>query len=185
MHKHTLFHCLIGGLVTVSLAACVWPSPPMGQPVSPPPEILNSPLMDSRWRVEEVTLHGEPVTFDLFRPVYIIFYREGTLRIYSEHCGSGRYAITYQDEQHHRIGEGEGPPEDCGALFMSDDPTVSCTELVGSDDDPLACAQAINAQLGDVNRALIATNAYELRDDALILRGEDAEMRLVLDNPSD
>lgn len=179
---HTLVRCLIGGLVTVSIAACVLPSPPpTGQPVSPPPEILNSPLMDNRWRVEEVTLHGEPVIFDLFRPVYVYFNRGGTIGIHSEGCGTGSGSlIVYLGEQRYRIGGGTSTPVDCGGGFLSE---VDCTELVGSDDDPQACAQAINAQFGDVERALAATNEYELRDDALILRGEEAEMRLVLDNP--
>lgn len=191
MHKQTLarlwrwrylLRSLVGGLVTVSLAACILPSPPpTGQPVSPPPEILNSPLMDNRWRVEEVIYQEGSVTFDLYRPVYVYFNRWGTIGIRSEGCGtSSASLIMYLGEQRYRIGDGTSLPVDCGGGFLAE---VDCTELGGSDDDPLACIQAINKQFGDVERALTATHEYELRDDALILRGEGAEMRLILDNP--
>lgn len=169
-----------------SIMACMpMPQPSLGQPESPPSEVLHSPLIDNRWRVEDVLLNGKTVTFDLFKPVYVVFDHQGTLRIYSERCGFTNYAILYLSEQQFRFGQGVATAQDCGELLMRDDPTVNCAKLAGNDASRQACARAINAQLGDVNRALAATNKYELRGKQLILRGEDAEMHLVLDNPAD
>jgi hypothetical protein len=159
------------------------PQPSLSQPESPPPGVLNSPLVDNRWRIVDVTFHGEDVTFDLFKPMYIIFTREGVLHIYSERCGSGRYAIAYLGEQRYRLGQGSSTAEDCGALIMRDDPTVDCTALVGSDASWQTCARAISSQLARVRRALEATNEYVLDKYELRLKGETAEMHLVLDNP--
>ncbi|MCC6168200.1 MAG: hypothetical protein IT329_13315 [Caldilineaceae bacterium] len=123
------------------------------------------------------------MTFDLFKPVYVHFDRGGTVGIRSEGCGTASgYLIVYLGEQRYRIEPHISTPLDCGGGFLSQ---VDCEALIGRGDDPLACAQAIDAQFGGVNRALDATNEYELHDEQLILRGEDAEMRLVLDNPSD
>lgn len=119
------------------------------------------------------------LTFDYYRPVYVHFSKEGTVSIHSERCGSSSFLIVYLGEQRYHIGDGVSTAEDCGGFAA-----VNCAEF---DDkfDRIACehGKAIEAQRTDLGSALKSTSEYELREDELILRGEEAEMRLVLDNP--
>lgn len=154
---------MIAVVMISSLTACVpLQQPSLSQPISPPPRVLDSPLIDNRWRVETVTHQGEDVPLDTVAPIYIVFTDNGLLNIDSYkdlgdgvRCGSATYAIEYVAGQAYRIGEGMAP-------------AVHCPN---------------SSQFADVKTALRATNEYELNEDALTLRGEEAEMRLVLDNP--
>ena len=53
---------MIAVVMISSLTACVpLQQPSLSQPISPPPRVLDSPLIDNRWRVETVTHQGEDV----------------------------------------------------------------------------------------------------------------------------
>ena len=183
-HRLQLLLVLVALTVT---AACINIDPlrlPI-QPQSPPPGVLNTPLMDNRWRVEQVTYQGEALAFEVVAPQYITFTSDGGLNISSPRCpgSEGGYTVIYQGAQRYQLAHSMFAGVDCGEWLFQNDPTIDCVMLAGIEVNEQACIQAINAQLGGVVKTLTATHEYELRDDALILRGEGAEMRLVLDNP--
>lgn len=162
-----------------SLTACtIEPS----QAESPPPGVINSPLVDNRWRLEEARFQGSSLTFDHVAPIYVIF--RGGVSIYSDHCPGCGFRIAYLEDNKYFLFEGMCAGEQCGARILSTGvPPVDCTQLVGADADKEACAEAISQQFSRITSAFNATNEYELNEDALTLRGEEAEMRLVLDDP--
>lgn len=154
-----------------------WPS--LQQPESPPPEVLNSPLTNNRWRLEVAILNGEEVIFDYFRPVYVLFSKEGTVSIRSERCGAAGYAIAYLYGQRYHIGEGIATADACSVYTG-----IDCTEVPGNELNRIACEQwqVIDRQRSDLSRTLKATTEYEVNWDELVLRGENRAMLLKPDN---
>ena len=156
--------CLFILLVAAtSLAACMpLEQPSLSQPISPPQQVLDSPLVNNRWRVESVVYQGQDVLFSDAAPIYVTFTDGGRLTIGSYkdigdggHCGFVSYAIEYLAGQEYRLGQGMTP-------------AVACPEPQGT-------------QFENVHMALHATHRYELHESALVLYGESAEIRLVVE----
>ncbi len=171
-------------LAFVVAIACASPSqewPSLQQPESPPPEVLNSPLTNNRWRLEVAMLDGEAVIFDYFRPVYVFFSKNGGVSIQSERCGAAGYAIAYLYGQRYHIGEGWATADACSVYTG-----IDCAEVVGNELNHIACEQwqVIDRQRSDLTRTLEATTEYEydVNWDELVLRGENAAMLLKPDN---
>lgn len=65
------------------LSACTFPA---GQPASPPASIADSPLIGNRWRLEQILVDGEPVSFAAAAPVHSEFTPDG--RFHTRYNGS-------------------------------------------------------------------------------------------------
>lgn len=167
-------------LIAVAAVKCAPPSqewPGLQQPESPPPEVLNSLLVNRRWQLEVVILDGEPLIFDRYKPVFVLFSKSGGVTIGGT-CGHTGFAIAYLHGQRYHIGEGISTAEECGsyggaicAKFEDEFDRVACEQ-----------GQAINRQRYNLERALKATAEYEFtEEDKLILRGDGVAMRLVAD----
>lgn len=178
--SRTLLRMVALTVVLGSITACSYEY--FVQPQSPPPEVINSPLIDNRWRIVEMLYQGEPVRFETFGSIHITFHHSGGLAINFERCPGGGYRVTYQNGQRYQLSRGMFASADC-AEMVYDDPTFDCASLAGSGADKETCKEAINAQFGAFASALKATHQYLLGNGELLLRNEDTEIRLVLDNP--
>lgn len=160
----TILHSLLARVAVLLVAGCLVAcgmQPP--QLVSPLQTVLESPLIDSRWRVEAVTYQGAALPLDVIAPIYVTFTRLGTVAIYpdpelpeGERCPRVWYPITYQGEGY-QLAQGRQTFERCPDTHA-----------------PLHTR---------VLAAFRLTEEYALDEDALTLRGPEAEVRLVLDNP--
>lgn len=154
--RHAL-HFWVALLVLVGAVACIAPEhKTMAPPQPPPPEIINSPLVDTTWRLEQVSYQGRSLVFGAAGPIHLIFDRLGGLEIRSWSCGSGDYVVAY-------LG---------GPRYQLANPTFL----------EIDCRGPSWTQFNAVVDALEATGQYELDDEQLVLRGVEAELRLVIDN---
>ena len=153
-------HCLsllVGLLAALGAAACIPPEHMTMAPLQPPPPaILDLTLIDTQWRLDQVSHRGQMVAFDATGLVHLVFDRTGGLEIHGQACGSGTYAVAY-------LG---------GPRYQLANPTFLGIE----------CSGAAWMQFNAVVDALEATSGYDLSDAELVLRGAAAELRLVKDN---
>lgn len=154
-HTAVLALC-VGVLIWMGTAACArWaPTPP---PPPPPPAILASSLVDTYWRLEQVSYQGKNVAFGAAGPIHLLFDRNGGMTLYSGPCGRGTYAVTYLGETRYELANASYPD--------------------------LTCRGSPRDHLYATVDALEATGAYEVDNEHLLLRGADAELYLAIDTP--
>ncbi len=107
---------LIYGVAALGLAlllsACIPPA--AQQPVSPPPVVLASPLIDTAWLLEEVRLEGEVRDFSLTTPVTARFFPDGTASL-DFACGLQIYLVTFdQSNNTYRLVHRAFAGSECG-----------------------------------------------------------------------
>jgi len=138
-------------------AACLSPaSTPVVMPESPLIPGANTVLVENRFRVVEITRHGEPVAFDAIDPVFVTFGIKGELGVQTTTCNAWVYFIIAENERKYRLIPGAGTAEGCG--------------------------EPIESQESEISEAIAATTEYELKGGQLILRGDDVHILLELDN---
>lgn len=146
---------LLAGVLLAT--ACAPASTPVVMPESPLIPGANTVLVENRFRVVEITRHGEPVAFDAIDPVFITFSVRGELVKRTTDCNSGSYYIIAKNERQYHLIPGAGTAIGCGELG--------------------------NSQYAQISEAIAATTEYELKGSQLILRGEDVHIVLEIDNP--
>jgi len=138
------------------------------QAISPLLPSNNATLINNRWRIVEVTYHGNPVVFDAVGSIYVSFRKVGVLE------GVLKYFA-------------KCPPRPDGAtpgggykIFAEG---ANQYRMVQGDSAPILCGEPIDSQFDQVLGALAATTRYEIDGQRLYLLGEDSEIVLEVDNP--
>lgn len=174
---------LVSALLLLIIVACGPPEPSLSQPWSPPPRVLQSHLLDQPWRLTDVITQSGAAALEAFKPIYLIFNRNGTVNVSSGRCLSGRYAILYRDGNRYLLTQSMYSLVRCGTEALQDNAIQDCGGLTDRNSTLEECAQAIEEQLDRVSQAIGATDEFILSNDTLTLRGRGVELRLVQEGP--
>lgn len=167
---------------TLLLSACTAPLA-----VTPPAMVIDTPLVGNRWRLEQIVVHGEPVSFAAAAPVYIELTPTGVLLIrYDGLCFLGssdvvRFTGAFFNEPTWQLFSMPAAGGYCGGQASDPKGAAICADELGSDYTLEACGDLLEKQYyapAHINE----TNRYELADGRLILSGDDLEMTFVMDN---
>lgn len=122
----------------------------------PPIPSATPPLFLNRWRWVSITVQGETVPLDDIQPIFTNFAVGGSLTVNPTDCIDTAYLIIADSDRGYRLIRGPSTEENCRGNGK--------------------------AEFERLRQALEATNEFDLRDNELVLRGEEVQIVLAIDN---
>lgn len=163
---------LLSFAASLLLVACV----PQSPPVSPLPEIRDSPLM-GQWRVESVTMDGESTDLRSYSPTFLTFTQSGTVETV-EYCNHASRPIYYDEGGRFRLGIGNSTAQGCSTIYAVDGSTIQCSAFAPAGLSEEECREAGVRLLNLPAAALERSTQYVVSGDQLLLLGDGVWMEL-------